>query len=85
MEKLKHLPEYGFEYAVIRSVFLADGQPGRLEEQSLIAYYQGRVKWEELFFDDGMIEPIRIILIKLEVIDEKDKIIEDLIRRLGEK
>src|SRR6187549_3073604 len=25
VEKLKHLPEHGFEYAVIRSVFLADG------------------------------------------------------------
>ncbi|HPM30781.1 MAG TPA: glutamate synthase large subunit [Chryseolinea sp.] len=32
VEKLKHLPEHGFEYAVIRSVFLADGKPGRLEE-----------------------------------------------------
>ncbi|MBL7857307.1 MAG: glutamate synthase large subunit [Cyclobacteriaceae bacterium] len=32
LEKLKHLPEHGFEYAVIRSVFLADGKPGRLEE-----------------------------------------------------
>ncbi len=32
VEKLKHLPEHGFEYAIIRSVFLADGKPGRLEE-----------------------------------------------------
>jgi glutamate synthase (NADPH) large chain len=32
LEKLKHLPAHGFEYAVLRSVFLADGQPGRLEE-----------------------------------------------------
>jgi glutamate synthase (NADPH) large chain len=32
LEKLKHLPEHGFEYAIIRSVFLADGKPGRLEE-----------------------------------------------------
>ncbi|MFZ6012416.1 MAG: glutamate synthase large subunit [Bacteroidota bacterium] len=32
VEKLKHLPAHGFEYAVIRSVFQADGQPGRLEE-----------------------------------------------------
>lgn len=30
--KLKHLPYYGFEYAVLRSVFEADGKPGRLEE-----------------------------------------------------
>src|SRR5688572_31952114 len=34
LEKLKHLPAHGFEYAVLRSVFLADGQPGRLEESS---------------------------------------------------
>jgi glutamate synthase (NADPH/NADH) large chain len=33
LEKLKHLPAHGFEYAVLRSVFLADGQPGRLEER----------------------------------------------------
>ncbi len=32
LEKLKHLPAHGFEYAVLRSVFPADGQPGRLEE-----------------------------------------------------
>ncbi len=32
LEKLKHLPAHGFDYAIIRSVFLADGQPGRLEE-----------------------------------------------------
>jgi glutamate synthase (NADPH) large chain len=32
LEKLKHLPDHGFEYAVIRSTFLADGKPGRLEE-----------------------------------------------------
>jgi glutamate synthase (NADPH) large chain len=32
LEKLKHLPAHGFEYAVLRSVFVADGQPGRLEE-----------------------------------------------------
>jgi glutamate synthase (NADPH/NADH) large chain len=32
LEKLKHLPEHGFEYAVIKSVFKADGKPGRLEE-----------------------------------------------------
>ena len=32
VEKLKHLPEHGFEYAIIRCVFLADGKPGRLEE-----------------------------------------------------
>jgi glutamate synthase (NADPH) large chain len=32
LEKLKHLPAHGYEYAIIRCVFLADGQPGRLEE-----------------------------------------------------
>lgn len=32
LEKLKHLPEHGYEYAIIRCVFIADGQPGRLEE-----------------------------------------------------
>ena len=32
LEKLKHLPAHGFDYSIIRSVFLADGQPGRLEE-----------------------------------------------------
>jgi len=32
LEKLKHLPAHGFEYAVIKSVFKADGKPGRLEE-----------------------------------------------------
>ncbi len=32
LEKLKHLPEHGFEYAVINSVFKADGKAGRLEE-----------------------------------------------------
>jgi glutamate synthase (NADPH/NADH) large chain len=32
LEKLKHLPAHGYEYAIIRCVFPADGQPGRLEE-----------------------------------------------------
>lgn len=32
LEKLKHLPEYGYEYAIIRCLFVADGKPGRLEE-----------------------------------------------------
>jgi glutamate synthase (NADPH/NADH) large chain len=32
LEKLKHLPAYGYEYAIIRCAFLADGKPGRLEE-----------------------------------------------------
>jgi glutamate synthase (NADPH/NADH) large chain len=32
LEKLKHLPAHGYEYAIIRCVFQADGQPGRLEE-----------------------------------------------------
>lgn len=32
LEKLKHLPAHGFEYAVIKSIFKADGKPGRLEE-----------------------------------------------------
>ncbi len=32
LEKLKHLPAHGFDYAILRSVFLADGKPGRLEE-----------------------------------------------------
>lgn len=32
LDKLKHLPEHGFEYAVINSVFKADGKAGRLEE-----------------------------------------------------
>jgi glutamate synthase (NADPH/NADH) large chain len=32
LEKLKHLPEHGYEYAIIRCVFQADGKPGRLEE-----------------------------------------------------
>ncbi|HYG03676.1 MAG TPA: glutamate synthase large subunit [Chryseosolibacter sp.] len=32
LEKLKHLPEHGYEYAIIRCIFLADGKPGRLEE-----------------------------------------------------
>ncbi len=32
LEKLKHLPAHGYEYAIIRCVFLADGQSGRLEE-----------------------------------------------------
>lgn len=32
LEKLKHLPAHGYDYAIIRCVFLADGQPGRLEE-----------------------------------------------------
>jgi glutamate synthase (NADPH/NADH) large chain len=32
LEKLKHLPAHGYDYAIIRCVFLADGKPGRLEE-----------------------------------------------------
>lgn len=32
LEKLKHLQDQGFEYAVIQCMFKADGQPGRLEE-----------------------------------------------------
>jgi glutamate synthase (NADPH/NADH) large chain len=32
LEKLKHLPAHGYEYAIIRCVFQADGKPGRLEE-----------------------------------------------------
>ncbi len=32
LEKLKHLPAHGFDYAIIRCVFPADGKPGRLEE-----------------------------------------------------
>jgi glutamate synthase (NADPH/NADH) large chain len=32
LEKLKHLQDQGFEYAVIQCVFKADGEPGRLEE-----------------------------------------------------
>jgi glutamate synthase (NADPH) large chain len=32
LEKLKHLPAHGYEYAIIRCLFLADGHPGRLEE-----------------------------------------------------
>src|SRR5688500_12005093 len=32
LEKLKHLPAHGFDYSIIRSVFVADGKPGRLEE-----------------------------------------------------
>jgi glutamate synthase (NADPH) large chain len=32
LEKLKHVQDQGFEYAVIQCVFKADGQPGRLEE-----------------------------------------------------
>jgi glutamate synthase (NADPH/NADH) large chain len=32
LEKLKHLPAHGYEYAIIRCVFPSDGQPGRLEE-----------------------------------------------------
>lgn len=32
LEKLKHLPAHGFDYSILRSVFLADGKPGRLEE-----------------------------------------------------
>lgn len=32
LEKLKHLPAHGFDYSILRSVFVADGQPGRLEE-----------------------------------------------------
>jgi glutamate synthase (NADPH/NADH) large chain len=32
LEKLKHLPAHGFDYSILRSVFMADGKPGRLEE-----------------------------------------------------
>jgi glutamate synthase (NADPH) large chain len=32
LEKLKHLQDQGFQYAVIQCVFKADGKPGRLEE-----------------------------------------------------
>jgi glutamate synthase (NADPH/NADH) large chain len=32
LEKLKHVQDQGFEYAVIQCVFQADGAPGRLEE-----------------------------------------------------
>lgn len=32
LEKLKNMQKEGFEYAVINSIFKADGQPGRLEE-----------------------------------------------------
>ncbi|HYG19469.1 MAG TPA: glutamate synthase large subunit [Ohtaekwangia sp.] len=32
LEKLKHIQDQGFEYAVIQCVFKADGAPGRLEE-----------------------------------------------------
>jgi glutamate synthase (NADPH) large chain len=32
LEKLKHLPAHGFDYSILRSVFIADGKPGRLEE-----------------------------------------------------
>src|SRR5690606_40046703 len=32
LEKLKNMQKEGFEYAVINSVFKADGKPGRLEE-----------------------------------------------------
>jgi glutamate synthase (NADPH/NADH) large chain len=32
LEKLKHLQDQGFEYAVIQCVFKADGEPGRLDE-----------------------------------------------------
>lgn len=32
LEKLKHLPAHGFDYSILRSVFQADGKPGRLEE-----------------------------------------------------
>lgn len=32
LEKMKHLQDQGFEYAVIQCVFKADGEPGRLEE-----------------------------------------------------
>jgi glutamate synthase (NADPH/NADH) large chain len=32
LEKLKHLPAHGYEYAIIRCAFQADGKPGRLEE-----------------------------------------------------
>jgi glutamate synthase (NADPH/NADH) large chain len=32
LEKLKYLPDHDFDYAVIKSVFVADGKPGRLEQ-----------------------------------------------------
>lgn len=32
LEKLKYLPEHNFDYAIINSVFVADGKPGRLEQ-----------------------------------------------------
>ena len=32
LEKMKHLQDQNFQYAVIQCVFKADGQPGRLEE-----------------------------------------------------
>ena len=32
LEKLKHMQEEGFDYAVINCVFKADGRPGRMEE-----------------------------------------------------
>ncbi len=32
LEKLKHLPAHGFDYSILRAVFIADGKPGRLEE-----------------------------------------------------
>ena len=32
LEKLKHLPAHGFDYSILRAVFVADGKPGRLEE-----------------------------------------------------
>ncbi len=32
LEKLKHLPAHGFDYSILRSVFVADGKPGRLRE-----------------------------------------------------
>ncbi|MFZ2906963.1 MAG: glutamate synthase large subunit [Cyclobacteriaceae bacterium] len=32
LEKLKYLPEHNFDYAIINSVFQADGKPGRLEQ-----------------------------------------------------
>src|SRR5688572_8451091 len=33
LEKLKYLPDHDFHYAVIKSVFLADGKSGRLEQE----------------------------------------------------
>ena len=30
LEKLKHLPAHGFDYSILRSVFVADGKPGKM-------------------------------------------------------